>query len=110
MQLPWRNGDFISGTATAMMMVPIATAIIYQVSKAEEDKNFNPAIMLSAAFAASIGGIATIIGTTQTLFLPAYTAFYSSEITSLQWAYFGFPLIPKLSFPEKISSFPNSKR
>jgi sodium-dependent dicarboxylate transporter 2/3/5 len=84
---------WISNTATAMMMVPIATAIIYQASKSGEDKNFNTAIMLSVAYAASIGGIATLIGTTPNLiFAGIYRTFYSSEITFLQWASFGAPL------------------
>ncbi|MFA4935178.1 MAG: DASS family sodium-coupled anion symporter [Candidatus Methanoperedens sp.] len=84
---------WISNTATAMMMVPIATAIIYQASKAGEDKNFNTAMMLSVAYAASIGGIATLIGTTPNLiFAGIYRTFYGTEITFLQWASFGFPL------------------
>ncbi len=84
---------WISNTATAMMMVPIATAIIYQASKAGEDKNFNTAMMLSVAYAASIGGIATIIGTTPNLiFAGIYRTFYGSEITFLKWAAFGAPL------------------
>ncbi|NJD77305.1 MAG: DASS family sodium-coupled anion symporter [Candidatus Methanoperedens sp.] len=84
---------WISNTATAMMMVPIATAIIFQVSKSAEDKNFNTAIMLSVAYAASIGGIATLIGTTPNLiFAGIYRTFYGTEITFLQWASFGFPL------------------
>ncbi|MDO9097277.1 MAG: DASS family sodium-coupled anion symporter [Candidatus Methanoperedens sp.] len=84
---------WISNTATAMMMVPIATAVIFQASKAGEDKNFNTAIMLSVAYAASIGGIATLIGTTPNLiFAGIYRTFYGTEITFLQWASFGFPL------------------
>jgi sodium-dependent dicarboxylate transporter 2/3/5 len=84
---------WISNTATAMMMVPIATAIIYQASKAGEDKNFNTAMMLSVAYAASIGGIATLIGTTPNLiFAGIYRTFYGTEITFLQWSSFGFPL------------------
>lgn len=84
---------WISNTATAMMMVPIATAIIYQASKAGEDKNFNTAMMLSVAYAASIGGIATLIGTTPNLiFVGMYRTFYGTEITFMQWASFGAPL------------------
>ncbi|MCZ7397556.1 MAG: DASS family sodium-coupled anion symporter [Candidatus Methanoperedens sp.] len=84
---------WISNTAAAMMMVPIATAIIFQASKAGEDKNFNTAMMLSVAYAASIGGIATLIGTTPNLiFAGMYRTFYGTEITFLQWASFGFPL------------------
>ena len=84
---------WISNTATAMMMIPIATAVIFQASKAGEDKNFNTAMMLSVAYAASIGGIATLIGTTPNLiFAGIYRTFYGTEITFLQWASFGFPL------------------
>src|SRR5699024_2011282 len=62
-----------SNTPTAMMMVPIGLAIIYQVSDALEDdptidtsmKNFGfgKAMMLGIAYSASLGGISTIIGT-----------------------------------------------
>jgi sodium-dependent dicarboxylate transporter 2/3/5 len=84
---------WISNTATAMMMVPIATAVIYQASKSGEDKNFNAAMMLSVAYAASIGGIATLIGTTPNLiFAGVYSTLYGKEITFLQWATYGFPL------------------
>ncbi len=84
---------WISNTATAMMMVPIAAAVIYQASKTGEDKNFNTAMMLSVAYAASIGGVATLIGTTPNLiFAGMYRTFFGSEITFLQWASFGVPL------------------
>src|SRR5699024_6773229 len=63
----------ISNTATAMMMVPIGLAIIYQVAEALKDdptidtsmKNFGfgKAMMLGIAYSASLGGISTIIGT-----------------------------------------------
>jgi len=84
---------WISNTATAMMMVPIATAVIYEASKTGEDKNFNMAMMLSVAYAASIGGVATLIGTAPNLiFAGAYRTFYGSEVTFVEWASFGFPL------------------
>ncbi|MBU3968336.1 MAG: DASS family sodium-coupled anion symporter [Euryarchaeota archaeon] len=84
---------WISNTATAMMMIPIATAVIFQASKGGEDKNFNIAIMLSVAYAASIGGVSTLIGTTPNLiFAGIYRTFYGNEITFLQWASFGVPI------------------
>src|SRR5699024_5506418 len=58
---------WISNTVTAMMMVPIGLAIIYQVSDALEDdptidtsmKNFGfgKAMMLGIAYSAALGGI-----------------------------------------------------
>ena len=61
---------WISNTATAMMMVPIGTAIIYQMSSLidrdsvedpeREREFFAKGLMIAIAFSASIGGIATI--------------------------------------------------
>ncbi|MCX9014323.1 MAG: DASS family sodium-coupled anion symporter [Candidatus Methanoperedens sp.] len=84
---------WISNTATAMMMIPIASAAIYHASKKGEDQNFNIALMLGVAYSASIGGTATLIGTTPNLiFAGIYRTFYGTEITFLKWAYFGVPL------------------
>ena len=44
------------------MMLPIGLAIIKQVKT--ENKDFSVALMLSIAFSASIGGVATLIGNT----------------------------------------------
>jgi len=55
---------WISNTATAMMMLPIGMAVIATHNRGgEEDKGFGPALMLGIAYAASIGGVATLIGT-----------------------------------------------
>ncbi len=50
-------------------------------------------MMLSMTYAASIGGIATLIGTTPNLiFAGIYRTFSGKEISFMQWAYFGVPL------------------
>ncbi len=57
---------WISNTATTMMMMPIALAILLHVSKTGVESNnlrFGTALMLGIAYAASIGGVSTIIGT-----------------------------------------------
>ena len=57
---------WISNTATTMMMVPIAMAIIFKLRETVESKavsRFSVALLISIAYAASIGGIATLIGT-----------------------------------------------
>lgn len=57
---------WISNTATALMMLPIGLAIIRKMENefsAETTKNFSITLMLSIAYACSIGGIGTLIGT-----------------------------------------------
>jgi sodium-dependent dicarboxylate transporter 2/3/5 len=57
---------WISNTATALMMLPIGLAIIHKMENEfgeETTKNFSITLMLSIAYACSLGGIGTLIGT-----------------------------------------------
>lgn len=57
---------WISNTATAVMMLPIGLAIIYQLEEEfskEKVHNFTVSVMLGIAYGCSIGGISTLIGT-----------------------------------------------
>ncbi|MDU8886262.1 SLC13 family permease [Yeosuana sp. MJ-SS3] len=89
---------WISNTATSVMMLPIGIAIIKQLKdnpKTVEDENliFGKALMLAIAYSASIGGIATLIGTPPNLVLAGVVMdTYGYEITFLQWFMFGFPI------------------
>lgn len=53
---------WISNTATAIMMLPIASSVIAILEPEQRDKLARP-ILLSVAWAANIGGMATLIGT-----------------------------------------------
>lgn len=119
---------WISNTATAMMMVPIGLAIIYQVSDAlkddpsidtsKENFGFGKALMLGIAYSASLGGIATLIGTPpNTLLAGAVNEIYGIEITFAQWMLFGVPLawtfilitwvyLVKVAYPQKLKHLP----
>tara|TARA_A100001011_G_scaffold383956_1_gene455909 strand:+ start:18743 stop:20206 length:1464 start_codon:yes stop_codon:yes gene_type:complete len=89
---------WISNTATAVMMLPIGVAIIKQMKDLksipeEENLIFGKALMLSIAFSASIGGIATLIGTPPNLvFAGIIQELYNIEISFLKWVIFGFPI------------------
>ena len=86
---------WISNSATAIMMLPIALSII---TVFKEDKNniknnnFDKALVLSIAFSATIGGIATIIGTPpNTVMAAMLSEMYNYEINFVDWLKIGLP-------------------
>ena len=95
---------WISNTATAVMILPVGVAVISQLTDnpktiANENLLFGKALMLAIAYSASIGGMATLIGTPPNLVLAGIIEkTYNTEITFLQWFLFGFPLSIVLLF------------
>ena len=89
---------WISNTATAVMMLPIGIAIIKQMgdlknTSHDENSIFGKALMLSIAYSASIGGLATLIGTPPNLvFAGIVQELYDIEISFLKWLIFGLPI------------------
>jgi solute carrier family 13 (sodium-dependent dicarboxylate transporter), member 2/3/5 len=66
---------WINNTATAMMMMPIGMSVIEVTGQGMEDKarkHFGVALMLSLAYASSIGGIGTLIGTAPNALLAGF--------------------------------------
>lgn len=124
---------WISNTATAMMMVPIGLAIIYQVSDAlkHEDSSidtskqnfgFGKALMLGIAYSASLGGISTLIGTPpNTLLAGAMKKTFDIEISFGTWMLFGTPFawifiilvwiyLVKIAYPSKVRQLPGGRQ
>lgn len=89
---------WISNTATSLMMLPIAVAVVNQLSpgfgkKREIDNPLGKAMMLGIAYGASIGGMATLIGTpTNIILVGVVKEMYGVEISFYQWLIFGFPI------------------
>lgn len=86
---------WISNTASVVMMLPIGLAIIRVASDANDENatRFTKALLLAIAYAASIGGVATLIGTPPNLVLAGVVRdMYQTEISFLQWFGIGFPL------------------
>ena len=89
---------WISNTATTVMMLPIGMAIVAQLkdnptTRENENSAFGKGLMLAIAYAASIGGMATLIGTPPNLILAGVLQeSYGVEITFIQWMKFGFPI------------------
>ena len=75
---------WISNTATSLMMLPIAIAVVVQMSNSNKGikKTLGPSLMLGIAYSASIGGMATIIGTPTNIILTAVVKnIYGVEIS-----------------------------
>ena len=89
---------WISNTATAMMMVPIGMAVISQVSAGSDGScgaaaGFGPALMLGIAYSASIGGVATLIGTPPNVIFAGFIeSTYGRSVSFLSWMAAGLPL------------------
>ncbi|MFP4130362.1 MAG: SLC13 family permease [Halorhodospira sp.] len=90
---------WISNTATAMMMLPIALAVLRQSEEEAQQRGeplprgFGVVLMLGVAYSASIGGIATLIGTPPNAVLAGQAQeLYDIEITFASWMAFGLPL------------------
>ncbi len=88
---------WMSNTATTLMMLPIAIAVVEQMRRRSYPgaENFATALMLSIAYGAAIGGIATLVGTPPNgVLLTQYRALYpdAPPIGFLQWMLVGLPI------------------
>ena len=87
---------FISNTATTIMILPVGLAIISKVSENNnsfENINFGKSLMIAIAYSASIGGMATLIGTPPNMiFAGVVKESYGIEIGMLEWSKFGLPV------------------
>lgn len=87
---------WLSNTATAVMMVPIALAVIrWAAEQLPEDRVNRVAetIMLSIAYAASIGGTMTLIGTPPNVLLAAFVREQlGGELSFVDWMFFAVPV------------------
>lgn len=81
---------WISNTATTLMLVAIARAVIEQIRR----KEFATTLLLGIAYAASVGGIGTPIGSPPNLIMIAvFRDTFDIEISFLQWMTWGVPVV-----------------
>lgn len=122
---------WISNTATAMMMVPIGLAIIYQlmdtmnkdsdIQYTKQNFPFGKAIMLGIAYSASLGGMATLIGTPPNAILAGQlNEMFGYELSFASWMIFGVPFawgfiiiawlyLTKIAFKTPVKDLPGGK-
>jgi sodium-dependent dicarboxylate transporter 2/3/5 len=115
---------WISNTATAMMMLPIATSVI-DLLRTDKDqpiteldrgeRNFAMSLLLMVGYAATLGGLATLIGTPpNVVFAGLLNEYYDQKINFGKWMLVGVPLsiamllttyviLTKVLFPNKLT-------
>lgn len=86
---------FISNTSTALIMVPIALAVVRAGGVREgETEGFAGAVMMGIAFAASIGGLGTLVGSpTNAIAAGLIEKALGLRISFLDWMLYGVPVV-----------------
>jgi len=88
---------WVSNTATALMMLPIASSVIQLMPRDAENRqarDFGTALLLAVAYGATTGGMGTLIGTPPNALLAAFVAeVYNVRIGFGQWMLLGVPVV-----------------
>jgi sodium-dependent dicarboxylate transporter 2/3/5 len=120
---------WISNTATAMMMLPIALSVINLLKSKEDvkphelpkqERNFAIGLLLMVGYAATLGGLATIIGTPpNVVFAGLLDEFYQQKLDFGKWMIVGVPvaillllntylIITRILFPNNLKNVKGS--
>jgi sodium-dependent dicarboxylate transporter 2/3/5 len=90
---------WMTNTSTTMMLLPIVSSVIAVIADTvthideKERRNFQLCLLLGTAFGATIGGVATLVGTPPNAFLAAFLADnYDIEISFARWMLVGLPV------------------
>ena len=98
--------NWVSNTATTMMLFSAVFALIQETKHyiSRNEKKFAAALLLGLAFAATIGGLATPVGTPPNMyFFKAFKQAFpeNNELNFLKWSFIGYPI----SFTFLIATF-----
>lgn len=90
---------WVMNTSTTMMMLPIAVSIITVIHKTvgglddKRKKDFQYSLLLGVAYGATIGGMATLVGTAPNAILVGFMEeTYGTQIDFARWMLVGLPL------------------
>ncbi len=91
---------WMTNTSTTMMLMPIALSVANMIAQENQHLNdrqikaFQKAMLLGLAYAATIGGLATLIGTPPNALLAAFLVEnYDIQITFANWMLVGVPVM-----------------
>ncbi len=118
---------WISNTASTVMMLPIGMSLIGLIGDRLDDESrsdassFSICMMLGIAYAASIGGVATLVGTPTNVFLAGFAQEQEIQIGFGRWMLFATPLaaallvlawiaLTRFIFPIRIAHIPGGRQ
>ncbi|MGD1915795.1 MAG: SLC13 family permease [Phycisphaerales bacterium] len=90
---------FVSNTATVIMLIPIATSVLATLPESPDAppgarKRFATCLVLAVAYSASIGGVATLIGTPPNAVLAGFVERQGiTELSFGRWMLHALPLV-----------------
>lgn len=84
---------WMSNTATTILMIPIAFSVILQIKNPKEREKFAVCLLLAIAYSASLGGMATLIGTPpNAIFASLSNELVKEEISFTKWMTVAMPI------------------
>ena len=85
---------WVSNTATTLMLIPVVFAVLQNSRLEGNNTNLAVALLLGIAYAASIGGLGTPIGSPpNVIFLKVYSDAVGTEPSFFQWMMWGLPVV-----------------
>ncbi len=85
---------WISNTASAAIMIPIALAMISRIKSADTRNRYGKALVLGVAYSATLGGVASLVGSPPNPLAATYiNSFLGIQFTFMSWLPFGLPVV-----------------
>lgn len=117
----WVLSMWVSNTATCAMMAPLCLGLVDTLKdhfdSEQEHSNFTVRLLLVCAFSASIGGMATPVGSPPNLIALGFLAQHGIQLTFLQWVAVALPVsfamllilcaIIWIRYPSRLHSLPD---
>lgn len=91
MLVTWFFSMWMSNTASTAIMLPIALTILVKNKLNALKSSYGKALVLGIAFAATIGGIATLVGTTPNPLAAKYLRDAGQAFSFIDWMYYALP-------------------